>query len=65
MTSPSQPRRNGQPHTVGMGRGELENEVTQLRHAVSSHAAIDRAIGVLISVDTPTPSWCRWPPRAR
>ncbi|MEV6841707.1 ANTAR domain-containing protein [Streptomyces sp. NPDC051133] len=49
MTSPpNQPRRNGQPHTVGMGHGELEKEVTQLRRAVSSHAAIDQAIGVLI-----------------
>jgi len=38
---------------------ELEAEVTQLRHAVTAHALIDQAIGVLVAVGriTPEEAW--------
>ncbi|MGW1863752.1 ANTAR domain-containing protein [Streptomyces collinus] len=48
---PSQPR-DGHKHAGVPSRDEqvarLEEEVTQLRQAVTSHAVIDQAIGVLI-----------------
>ncbi|MET8642330.1 MULTISPECIES: ANTAR domain-containing protein [unclassified Streptomyces] len=38
---------------------ELQSEVTQLRHAVTAHALIDQAIGVLVAVGriTPEEAW--------
>ncbi|WP_372349270.1 ANTAR domain-containing protein, partial [Streptomyces sp. KL116D] len=38
---------------------ELEGEVSQLKHAVASHADIDQAIGVVLAVGrlTPAEAW--------
>ncbi|WP_435279702.1 ANTAR domain-containing protein [Streptomyces sp. 1222.5] len=61
MTSQPKPSRfhNGKPHTTEVSRSEhtaqLEKEVLQLRQAVSSHAVIDQAIGVLICLHEISP----------
>ncbi|MFE9500655.1 ANTAR domain-containing protein [Streptomyces collinus] len=62
MTShshPSQPR-NGHKHSTVPSRDEqlarLEEEVTQLRQAVASHAIIDQAIGVLVRLHQLNPA---------
>ncbi|WP_405652187.1 ANTAR domain-containing protein [Streptomyces sp. RK9] len=38
---------------------ELRNEVSQLQHAVDSHAIVDQAIGVVVAVGqlTPAEAW--------
>ncbi|WP_063760802.1 ANTAR domain-containing protein [Streptomyces aureocirculatus] len=48
----TRPRRAG---TAAEGEA-LRKEIAQLRHAVASHAAIDRAMGVVIAVGQLTPS---------
>ncbi|MFF4845578.1 ANTAR domain-containing protein [Streptomyces collinus] len=50
---------NGKKHPTVPGRDEdkarLEEEVVQLRQAVTSHAAIDQAIGVLMGLHQISP----------
>ncbi|EPD68842.1 ANTAR domain-containing protein [Streptomyces sp. HGB0020] len=53
---PDRPARAVQaPQTPDATIDQLEAEVMQLRHAVESHAVIDQALGVIVTVARVTP----------